>query len=70
MSTFELIGVSPPGIDHVLVVRKCLPDNDNERERNLQSDYKDEDSSNDGNDTLCPLRFAFHEVNKAFQVAK
>ena len=85
-TTYQLIGLAPPGIEQMLQIRGCIPGNVGsgsrvtlQRKRDLVKEFADVESGGDpaasannsnGIQYLCPLRSALHEASKAFLEAK
>lgn len=75
-STFELLELTPPGIDQVLKIQECLPSKSKrKKQRDLGKEFStvevvEGEEEMDGMVDSCPLRQALHDANKAFMKAK
>eukprot|EP00978_Attheya_sp_CCMP212_P045995 scaffold368622_cov31-Attheya_sp.AAC.1 len=75
-STYELIGLAPPGTQQVLECGRCLSlhDNGRRRKRDLEQEFANHETTNDdsspSSSLRCPLRSALHDASKAFFNAK
>lgn len=76
-STYDLIELTPPGIEQILAIQKCLPSehNSSRKRRNLQSEFSSvdrkgsrEDYDEDGN--VCSLLQGLTAALKVFGSAK